>query len=385
LASAGLVAGRAGAARPRRARARDGADAPGRAWLRFAIHDRAGVRVAADAPGALQLRDMLEPFLTEADVPADLTVGGRIEPLPTAAEADGLRYGDHALELPARGLQVVADGEALRLNGIGELLVPTLPLLDLQLVRRGAAMVHAAAVSRDGRGVCIAGAGGAGKTSAAVSLALERGDGFMADDWCFLAADGRLLGYAKPLFLRAQHRHVIPGARAVKARRAPLAPAALEGALGAVATAVHPLVSRHPRAARAARAVWPAYRIVPAREALPGVEIVDVAPLAATLFVERAACAAPELEPRDAAWMADRLAGSFHSELPRGARDLLTAMGASGLVSLERAFADKAAVLRAALAGRPALRLRVPLELRAPETAAAIAAAVDRVLGVEAS
>jgi hypothetical protein len=42
-------------------------------------------------------------------------------------------------------------------------------------------------------------------------------------------------------------------------------------------------------------------------------------------------------------------------------------------------------VLRAALAGRPALRLRVPLELRAHEAALAIAAAVDRVIDADRS
>jgi hypothetical protein len=209
-------------------------------------------------------------------------------------------------------------------------------------------------------------------------MALGRGDGFMADDWCFIAGDGRLLGYAKPLFLRPQHRGVVPGA--APAGRAALAPAALTGALGAVATAVHPVVSRHPRAARVARRWWPEYRIVPARDALAGATIVDAAPLAATVFVERAACAEPVLEARTAEWMADRLVGSFHAELPRGARDLVTAMADSGLLSLEHTFADKAAVLRAGLAGVPTMRLRVPLGLRAPEAAEAIAAAVDRAL-----
>jgi GT2 family glycosyltransferase len=381
LASAGLLAGRLAPSRSRPAAARRATAAPERAapeWLRFAVHDRVGLRVAADAPGALQLRDMLEPFLTDRCEREDLTVGGRIEPVAGLAEAGGSRYGDHVLELPARGLQVVAEGGAMRLNGAGELLVPALALLDLALVRRDAAMVHAAAICRDGRAVCIAGAGGAGKTSAALAMAHGRGDGFMADDWCFLAADGRLLGYAKPLLLRPQHRGIVPAG--TSARRAPLAPAALSGALGSVATAVHPVVSRAPRVARVARRLWPEYRIVPARDALAGATIVDAAPLAATVFVERADCAVPQLEPRSADWMADRLVGSFHAELPRGARELMTAMAGSGLLSLERAFAEKAGVLRTALDGRRALLLRLPLALRAPAAADAIAAAVDQAL-----
>jgi GT2 family glycosyltransferase len=374
LAAAGMAAGRARAAlRPQRT-------APGAAgWLRFAVHDRVGVRVAADAPGAPQLRDMLAPFLVEECARADLTIGARRDPVEPLVRVDGHRRGERALELPARGLQVVVGpGGALRLNGDGELLVPTLALLDHALVRREAAMVHAAAVCRDGRAVCIAGAGGAGKTSAALLLALSRGDGFMADDWCFVAADGRLLGYAKPLFLRPHHRALLSGTSA--GRRAPSAPPALVRPLGAVATALHPMASRRPRVARIARRWWPEYRIVPAREALHGTTVVAAAPLAAALFVERAACAEPVLEPRSAAWMADRLLSSFHAELPGRARDLQVAMADSGLLSLERLFSGKAAVLRRGLADRPAFRLRVPAPLGAREAAEAIAAAVDVVL-----
>ena len=219
LASAGLVAGRAlPASRPAGRRAR----AAGAADLRFAIHDRVGLRVAAGTPGARQLQDLLAPFATDRDTREDLMVGGRVAPLPGLNEADGVRYGDGIVELPARGLRVGVEDDRLTLNGDGELLVPTLALLDQAMVRRGAAMVHAAAIARDGRGVCIAGAGGAGKTSAALALALGRGDGFMADDWCFLSPDGRLLGYAKPLFLRPHHRAVVPGGgrgRAPRSRR----------------------------------------------------------------------------------------------------------------------------------------------------------------------
>jgi glucosyl-dolichyl phosphate glucuronosyltransferase len=377
LASAGLVAGRVAAPRSRVRRATPAPET----WLRFAVHDRVGVRVAADAPGALQLRDMLEPFLSDRCAREDLTVGGRLEPVAGVAEAGGCRYGDRVLELPARGLQVVVDGDALRLNGSGELLVPALALLDRVLVRRHAAMVHAAAICRDGRAVCIAGAGGAGKTSAALAMAHGRGDGFMADDWCFVAADGRLLGYAKPLLLRPQHRGVVPDG--TPGRRGRLAPAALAGPLGSIATAAHPVVSRAPRVARVARRWWPEYSMVPARDALAGATIVGAAPLAATVFVERAECAAPALEPRSSEWMADRLVGSFHAELPRGARELLTAMAGAGLLPLERAFAEKTAILRAALQGRPALLLRVPLGFRATAAADAIAAAVDRALDAD--
>jgi hypothetical protein len=322
---------------------------------------------------------MLAPFLVADCDRADLTIGRRSDTGDGPVGFNGRHAGERALELPAPRLRVQAGpGAELRLTGDGELLVPALALLDHVLVRREAAMVHAAAICRDGRGVCIAGAGGAGKTSAALSLALSRGDGFMADDWCFVTADGRLLGYAKPLFLRPHHRALLPDTPI--GRRAPSAPAALVRPLGAVATAVHPIASRWPRAARIARRWWPEYRIVAAVDALQGATVVAAAPLAAALFVERAPCAEAVLEARSAVWMADRLVGSFHAELPRGARDLQAEMAGAGLLSLDRLFARKTAVLRRGLADRPAFRLRLPEELRAREAAETIAAVVDTVL-----
>ncbi len=82
LASAGLVAGRAlPASRPAGRRAR----AAGAADLRFAIHDRVGLRVAAGTPGARQLQDLLAPFAT--DVRRARGPGGR-RPRRAAARAE---------------------------------------------------------------------------------------------------------------------------------------------------------------------------------------------------------------------------------------------------------------------------------------------------------
>lgn len=352
-------------------RARRGAD-----WLRFDIHGRAGVLVASDAPGAAQLADMLAAFRAERLNRVDLTVRGHID--PTAGLDGGSGSGGGAVTLPSRRLQVVVDGDAMRLNGPGELLVPLLALLDPLTVRHGAGMVHAAAVARDGLAICIAGAGGIGKTSAALRLVSRRGDAFMADDWSFLSVQGDVLGYAKPLFLRAHHRSLLP--EVFETRRMPLAGGALAGSLGVVASAVHPVVAAWPRFARLARRWSPEHLILPIETALPGAATATAAPIGAVLFVERAPCDRQQLEPRDDAWMASRLVGSFQAELPRGARDLQTALAAAGLLPLERTFADKAAILRRALAGRPTFLLRVPVELGAEAAADAIAEAVDAVL-----
>ena len=69
---------------------------------------------------------------------------------------------------------------------------PTAPLRYLfhwWLADAGSAMVHAAAVGRDHRGVLLVGPGGAGKSTAALAC-VEAGWRYVADDYCVLSGDG---------------------------------------------------------------------------------------------------------------------------------------------------------------------------------------------------
>jgi GT2 family glycosyltransferase len=360
------------ATEPRRPRSRA---QPAKGWLLLDVHGRVGIRVRKDAPGAPQLADMFAPFRADRLEHCELTVAGALERLDGMVAADDdHRYRPDAVELPGR-LQVIADDHGFRLAGSGELLAPVLALLDALIVRRQAAMVHAAAVARDGYGVCLAAAGGAGKTSAAIGLVRGHGFAFMGDDWTFISEDGRILGYAKPLFVRPHHRPLFPQLFAEKHK--PLAPARAVRPLGRIATAAHPAISRNPTLARIARSWWPEHMIVPPQIALPGIPIARTAPIAATVFVERAADTQLALERRDPGWMATRLIGDFAAELPRGARDLQALLGASGLLAFDALIADKTRILRRALEGRPCFLLRVPERLRAEEAAAAIAERVD--------
>jgi hypothetical protein len=73
----------------------------------------------------------------------------------------------------------------------------TLPLIEM-LKRRGMYSIHAAGVSRGGRGLLLAGSSGAGKTTLAVALA-RAGFEFMGDDMLFLSTDtSRLRIHAFP-------------------------------------------------------------------------------------------------------------------------------------------------------------------------------------------
>ncbi len=339
------------------------------------IHGRVGVRIREEAPGARQLADMFSPFRADHLEHCELTVERRFESLPGMVGADGdHRYCHNAVELPGR-LQVIADDDGFRLAGSGELLAPVVALLDALIVSRQAAMVHAAAVARDGRGVCLAAAGGAGKTSAVIGLVRGHEFAFMGDDWTFIGDDGCLLGYAKPLFVRPHHRALFP--QLFAERRKPLAPARLVRPLGRIATAAHPTISRHPTLARIARAWWPEHMIVAPEVALPGVKVARTARLAVAVFIERAAIAEIALVRREPRWMASRLVGNFLAELPRPARDLQTLLADTGLLAFDALIAEKSRILGRALDGKPCFLLRVPERMRAEEAAAAIAERVD--------
>ncbi|HEY5990060.1 MAG TPA: hypothetical protein VIV12_27290, partial [Streptosporangiaceae bacterium] len=186
--------------------------AGGTGWLTFDVHGRARVGVARSAPTAAQMRTMFADFLTDdGDGPFDLTVTGEMQPLSGAAHAeDTFEYTPNAISLRTPRLQIIRDGTGMRLNGPGELLTTVLPLLDRILVERNLAMIHAATVSINGHGVALPAAGGVGKTSTIAKLMRRPGVGFMGDDWAFVSAEGELLGFAKPMFIRPHHRTIYP-------------------------------------------------------------------------------------------------------------------------------------------------------------------------------
>jgi glucosyl-dolichyl phosphate glucuronosyltransferase len=375
ITTAGYVAGnvKQARARPRSRRARRHD-----AWLLLDIHDRVGIRIRANAPGARQLADMFAPFRVERLEHCELTVEGELEQLDRMVDADDeYRYRPDAVELPGR-LQIRVEEGGFRLAGTGELLAPVLVLLDALMARSGAAMAHAATVARDGLGVCVAAAGGAGKTSAAIGLVRDHGFAFMGDDWTFLSENGQILGYPKPLFVRPHHRELFPQFFAQK--RKPLAPPRLVGALGRIATAVHPIISSYPALAGIARRWWPEHVIVPPQVALPYAAIADRAQLSACVFVERTASETMLVEPRDATWMASRLVGDFFAALPRPARQLQAVLAACGLLAIDELMAQKSSALTRALEGTPCFVLRAPERMLAAESSSMIAQQIDALL-----
>jgi hypothetical protein len=335
-------------------------------WMRFNIHDRLGIRVARDAPTAAQMRTMLGSFLTDDEVPADIEITVPFEPLPDAGNLEHeLSYTDDGISFHEAGVQIIRDGQQYRIHGHGELLTALVPILDRAMVERDVAMFHAATVSYKGFGIALPAGGGTGKTSTIAKLMRRRGFGFMGDDWAFLSGDGRQYGFAKPMFIKPHHRAIYP--HLFEGTRKPLVPKSLSRPIGRLTTVVHPAVVQYPRLADALRRWSPEHRMVTPGRALPGSEIVDSAPLAMAIFIERYNGARTRLHERTSGWMVDRMVGNFHIEMAGFSQHVVAALGASSVITQGQFFSEKADVIGRALGTRPCYVLRVPAVLTADE------------------
>jgi hypothetical protein len=355
-----------------------------RGWLHFDVHGRVRMGVSRTAPTAPQLRAMFADFLVHDDVaggvaPAfDLTVSGDLEEVTGVAFAeDDFSYRSDAVCLRSPRLQILRNGTRMRLNGGGELLTTVVPLLDRLMVERGAAMIHAATVSIDGKGIALPAAGGVGKTSTIAKLAKRPGIGFMGDDWAFVTATGELLGFAKPMFIKPHHRPIYPHLFAKTHK--PLVPRSLSRPVGRLTTIVHPVVVQYPRAAAFVRRWSPEHMMIAPKDALPTVPLVRSAPLAASVYVERHDGSTAQLQELSQAEMVARMLGNFHSEMTVHSREIVNLLGATGLIPLHRLMSDKAAVLDSALTGLPSWLLQVPRDWSADRASDSIVAELETV------
>ncbi len=356
-------------------------------WLEFDIHGRVAFRVASSAPTASLFADMFAPFLTKTKSlnHFDLTITGQVETVPGGAlgEAHGeteFHYTDKALYLESFGVQIILDENGFRLNGPSELLVMALPLIDRIAVTKGAAMIHALTVAYRGHGLNMPAWGGTGKTSTMVKLLRIDGFSFMGDDWAFLSKQGDLLGYAKPMTIKPYHRALYPHLFAK--RHKPLVPVSLSKQIHRVTTILHPFVTRYPRFAGLIRKWSPEHMMMTPQQAFPKATFSTAAPLAASIFVERfdGDQSNVEFEEKDKCWMVSRLIGNFNSEMTKHSRVVMTALGAAGIVPIEQAFAEKAAVLDGALEGKRSFLLRVPKVLSPDQASDIIVEHIQKVL-----
>jgi hypothetical protein len=330
-------------------------------WLNFDVHGRVGIRVAADAPAAAQLRTMLACFSTDREVPSDIAVTAEIESFDDPAHLENdLRYTDISVEFVREKMQIIREGHQFRIHGHGELLTALVPVLDRAMVERGAAMFHAATVAYRGHAIALPAAGGTGKTSTVAKLMRKDGYSFMGDDWAFLAEDKTLLGYEKPMFIKPHHRDIYP--QMFEGVRKPMVPTSMSRGVGRLTTLVHPIVIKHPRLAEFSRRWSPEHRIVDASRALPGVPVTRSAPLLVSMYVERYSGTKTRLVDRNESWMVDRMLGNFHIEMAGFSQDAVTALAATSVLPWRTHIEGKSDVLAKALAGTPCYLLQVPAD-----------------------
>jgi len=351
------------------------------AGAHFDVHGLVGVEVAPGTPGAPQLVDMLAPFHTarQAEERRGILVTGNPSPLESPSHAeDEYRYTDESLWLPRDRVGVTMTDTGFTISGRGEMLTALIPLLDRLCVLNQAAMVHAAMVNYRGAGVLMPAWGGVGKTSTVAKLARIEGVQFMADDWAFLRSDGTLLGYAKPMFIKAHHQPIYP--ELFEGMHKPLVPKGLTKPLERVSTMVHPVIVRYPRTAAFTRHWSPEHRMVHPDQAFGAENIASEAPMRIALFLERHSGLDATLETRSAEWMTTRIVGNFHTELPGVSRRLIEALGATGLVPLEKYFADKAEVVRAGLDSINCHVLKLPVTWSADRASDHVTSTVQALL-----
>jgi hypothetical protein len=354
-------------------------------WYFFNLHNLVGMRVARNASTAALFLDMFKPFLVDDLAHADLTISDEHESLEHGSfgECHGeteFFYNERGLHLETPDVQVFVDEDGYRLYGDMELLVMALPLIDRLMVAKGAAMIHALTVEYNGVGLNMPAWGGTGKTSTMAKLLNRQGFAFMGDDWAFLSEQGDLLGYAKPMFIKPYHKSIYP--HLFNDVHKPLVPNSLSKPIHSITTRVHPFVIRFPKVARIVRRWSPEHMMVTPQEAFPAARFSTSAPLAASLFVERFQSASdePVFMEMSKKWMISRLIGNFNAELPKQSRVVMTTLGAAGLVPVEQAFAEKAAVLDKALEGKPNFLLRVPKHLTPDQASDIIVEKIESVL-----
>ena len=356
-------------------------------WLQFDLHHRVGMRVARIAETSSLFNDLFAPFLTDHLDHTNLTISEEFEALEggTYGEVHGeteFLYNDQGMLLDQLGVQIFLDKGGFRLHGEIELLVMALPLVDRLMVTQGAAMIHALTVEYKGFGLCMPAWGGTGKTSTMAKLLKRDGFAFMGDDWAFLTQDGEQLGYAKPMFIKPYHRSIYP--HLFNNAHKPLVPVTFAKQLHSMTTRLHPYITRYPRIAQITRRWSPEHMMVTPQRAFPTAHFSTTAPLAAALFVERFATdsSQPVFEEKSKEWMVSRLISNFYAELPRQSRTVMTALGASGIVPIEQAFAEKTAILARALDGKPSFLLRVPKSWNPDQASDIIVEKIEKVLSV---
>lgn len=322
---------------------------------------------------------MLAPFVTAGMTRHDLTVTEGIEALDRPARIKWeYRYTESSLESIAGGWQVERKDDGWRVRGRGDLLPIAMPLIDSLLVDRGLAIVHAGAVDIAGQGVCIAAAGGTGKTSSVAKLSRLAGSSFMGDDFVILSEQGVLLSFPKRIWLKSHHRDVYRGAFQ-RERRLLLPYRFAQQRLGRV---VRPVMSSFPRLREFMKRRSPVLIAVPVdpAEALR-TTISDSAPLRVLVLLEAYEGDEVEVTEPDPDVLVSRLLGQFYADVLRESQPVIAALASIGLLGLGTHVEAKTRVIERALSGVRTVRVRVPARVSKDAASDLVLAEVTHLLG----
>lgn len=164
----------------------------------YNFHGLFTVRVAHRGLHALMRRE-LGMFLDDVDT-IDMTIEEGEILDPDRRLSVGYRFSDSVFIVGASGSKVqLSDGVLRAESGVSpeELLTQwTENLMRQRILERGASLVHASAVSRNGIGYLFPAWAHTGKTNVALSF-LADGYEYMADDWCFVSATGGISAYPR--------------------------------------------------------------------------------------------------------------------------------------------------------------------------------------------
>ncbi len=169
----------------------------------YDFHNLFSVSVAHRRLNRLMKRE-LQVFRRETDR-LDLRVEEGFVPLPDKLlfyPWDEVNYSfddsSCVLETPSGRIQVAENLLRAEPRTSSELLLDQLVVnvMRSRIIAKGASLVHASAVSREGVGLLFPAWAHSGKTNVALSF-LADGYDFMSDDWSFVTSSGEILGYPR--------------------------------------------------------------------------------------------------------------------------------------------------------------------------------------------
>ncbi|RMF43374.1 MAG: hypothetical protein D6755_10390, partial [Anaerolineae bacterium] len=168
------------------------------------FHDVVGVRVESNssdvqrfftAEYARHVDDVLPEALPQVRLRFTLAAAFSVPAGYTLHVHKGLARWGYRIQMDERMVTIDVHGNRMAIPMVHHMLVH--PSLRYLAARQGVLMLHAGAVTHDGRSLILTGHGGAGKTTT-TSLLLDEGGprwGLHADDYVFLRPEGESLAY----------------------------------------------------------------------------------------------------------------------------------------------------------------------------------------------